>query len=136
MWIARDKSDYLCVYTEKPEKGSIQWQIPSNEGGMIVTIDSALFPEVKWVDEEPTEVDIVPKTNQSKKHEESKSIDWEQRRYETAKEAISAIMSNDDFYKQVLYEGAELNNRSIPHCIVKAAYAFADALIEELIKEE
>lgn len=94
MWIARDKTDYLYLYNIKPEKGNVQWQIPSNESGMITKIDSALLPEVKWEDEEPTEVDIIPKNNQREKHEESKSIDWEQRRYEIAKEAITAIMSN------------------------------------------
>ncbi len=60
MWIARDKTDYLYLYNIKPEKGNVQWQIPSNESGMITKIDSALLPEVKWEDEEPTEVEIVP----------------------------------------------------------------------------
>lgn len=35
------------------------------------------------------------------------AIDWEQRRYEIAKETVTAIMSNEDFYHQVLCEGAE-----------------------------
>lgn len=63
------------------------------------------------------------------------NIDWEQRRYEIAKEAISAIMSNEEFYNQVLYEGAQLNgSRIIPANISHAAVVFADALIAELKK--
>ena len=34
--------------------------------------------------------------------ERSDNIDWEQRRYEIAKETVTAIMSNEDFYHQVL----------------------------------
>jgi hypothetical protein len=64
-----------------------------------------------------------------------KEIDWEQRRYEIAKEAICAIMSNEEFYAQVLYEGAELNSRrNIPCSVTHAAVVFADALIAELKK--
>lgn len=66
----------------------------------------------------------------------NKPIDWEQRRYEIAKEAICAIMSNEEFYAQVLYEGAELNGRrGIPCNVSHAAVVFADALIAELKKE-
>ena len=36
----------------------------------------------------------------------SDNIDWEQKRYEIAKETVTAIMSNEDFYHQVLCEGA------------------------------
>lgn len=61
------------------------------------------------------------------------AIDWEQRRYEIAKESLVAIMSNDEFYAQVLYEGAQLDGRrGIPCNISRAAVVFADALIVEL----
>ena len=89
MWVARDKNGNLYLYSIKPEKGNVQWQIPANESGIIAKLDSELVPSVKWEDEEPTEVDIIPKTNQNEKHEKSKSIDWEQRRYEIAKEMLS-----------------------------------------------
>lgn len=64
------------------------------------------------------------------------AIDWEQRRYEIAKETVTAIMSNEDFYHQVLCEGAEHGQRQIQTNIARAAVIFADALIEELKKEE
>jgi hypothetical protein len=66
------------------------------------------------------------------KIDEVKSIDWEQRRYEIAKEAVTAIMSNEDFCAQVLYEGAQHGQRQIQINIAHAAVVFADALIEEL----
>lgn len=64
------------------------------------------------------------------------SIDWEQRRYEIAKETVTAIMSNEDFYHQVLCEGAVRGQRQIQTNIASAAVVFADALIEELRKGE
>lgn len=66
------------------------------------------------------------------KTDEVKSVDWEQRRYEIAKEAVTAIMSNEDFCAQVLCEGAEHGQRQIQTNIAHAAVVFADALIEEL----
>lgn len=64
------------------------------------------------------------------------NIDWEQRRYEIAKEAMTAIMSNADFYGQVLDQSAEKGQRQIQNSISEAAVIFADALIEELKKKK
>ena len=126
MWVARDKSSNLYLYNTKPEKGNVQWQIPSAEIGTIAKIDSALLPEVKWEDDEPLEVDIIPKNNQREKYEESKSIDWEQRRYEVAKSAMQgyciALGMNDD--------------NETYNDIAMGAIRVADALIKELRKEE
>lgn len=61
-------------------------------------------------------------------------INWEERRFQVAKEAITAIMSNPEFYEQALSEGDEEGKRSIPNSIVAAAVCFADALIDELKK--
>lgn len=82
---------------------------------------------------EPTEEKSEEKTN-GVKIDEVKSVDWEQRRYEIAKEAVTAIMSNEDFCAQVLFEGAEHGQRQIQTNIAHAAVVFADALIEELKK--
>lgn len=59
-------------------------------------------------------------------------IDWEKRRYEIAKEAMTAIMCNEEFYNQVLDVGAEKDCRDIPQNISKAAVILADALIKQL----
>lgn len=64
--------------------------------------------------------------------EPTPTVDWEQRRYEIAKEAMTAIMSNADFYEQVLYESAEKGQRQIQTSISIAAVIFADALVKEL----
>lgn len=64
------------------------------------------------------------------------SIDWETRRYEIAKEAMTAIMSNADFYGQVLDQSAEKGQRQIQNSISEAAVIFADALIAELQKKQ
>ena len=45
MYIARDKDGDLYLYKKQPVKYS----------------ESSLFPEVKWEDEEPTEVELVKK---------------------------------------------------------------------------
>lgn len=63
------------------------------------------------------------------------SIDWEKRRYEIAKEAIIAIMSNDDFYSLVLDVSRENGDREITKSVSKAAVTFADSFIKELKNE-
>lgn len=124
MWVARDKNNELYLYDTKPEKYSIQWL----SSGNIIKIDKHLCSEAKWVDRQPLEVEIVPKTNQREKHEESKSIDWEQRRYEIAKAAMVGELTAP------IIDGVD-SNPSITD-VAKWSVMLADALIEELIKEE
>ena len=92
--------------------------------GQVMEINHNLLSDVKWEDEEPMEVDIVPKVNQSKEDKESKSIDWEQRRYEIAKAATQgyciALGMSDD--------GETYNGIAI------GAIRVADALIKKLKK--
>lgn len=55
MWIARNSDNSLCLfYGSKPQKSIYSWN------GVIefIELDSSLFPEVKWEDKEPTEVDV------------------------------------------------------------------------------
>lgn len=54
MYIARDKIGKLYFHREKPYKFGSQW-INDN---FYFSIDSSLFPEVKWEDEEPTEIEL------------------------------------------------------------------------------
>lgn len=132
MWVARDKNGSLYLYEGKPTKYLNQWKA----NGDLIQLNNFSFPDVKWEDEEPLEVNIAPRTNQSEKHKESKCIDWEQRKYELAKESITAIMSNTEFYEQVLDEGREKGNRSITDNVAMAAVIIADAVIKELRKGE
>lgn len=55
---------------------------------------------------------------------EAKEIDWEQRRYEIAKDMLAAFLSNSC---QNIYAGP-------PDLQAKDAVEYADALIEELKK--
>ena len=57
MWLARDKNDDLYLFIDgKPEKVENLWL---NVDADFIQIDSRLFPEVKWSDEDPTKVKLV-----------------------------------------------------------------------------
>ena len=51
-YVARDKDGALYTYVIKPTKGSRVWLY----GGKYIWLPSELFPDVKWSDEEPTEI--------------------------------------------------------------------------------
>ena len=61
-------------------------------------------------------------------------IDWEQRRYEIAKEAMSGILSDEDsvWYACSSVEYSENEKHTYPKAISRYAVACADALIAEL----
>lgn len=62
MYIARDRCGDLCLFTGRPIKINERgyWQ-PSKTRLDCIKLASSLFPEVKWEDEEPTEVELVKK---------------------------------------------------------------------------
>lgn len=70
----------------KPKKEKFDWVIKNPEyADIYVEIDSNKFPSVKWEDDEPTEAYItLTEPQEQPKHE----IDWEQRRYELAKDLL------------------------------------------------
>ena len=81
VWLARDKSGELFLSSERPNKKENYW---GNEVQLaIFRLNSSLFPSVKWEDDEPTEAYITLAEQQEKKE-----IDWEQRRYEIAKDLL------------------------------------------------
>lgn len=51
LWVARDKESGLWAHTTKPTKHSKIW---GNDDDKCFNLDSELFPEVQWEDEEPT----------------------------------------------------------------------------------
>ena len=59
-FIARDKNGELYIYLgRKPYKAKFSWTLYSGEPDDFKKIpDKNVFPEVKWEDEEPTEVEI------------------------------------------------------------------------------
>jgi len=57
-WVARDEVADLYLYNEKPHKSDY---CPEWEGKCFKIDDFALFPQVKWEDEEPTKVELTIK---------------------------------------------------------------------------
>lgn len=55
-WVARDKDGMLYLYLAKPRKNQSKW-LPNIRFDFI-ELSREFFPEVKWEDEEPTEVTI------------------------------------------------------------------------------
>lgn len=113
VWIARDEDGGLYIYFIHPFKGKSkkEWRLPDfhNEDGVgAKRIDSDLFPSVQWEDDEPTEAYITLAEPQSEKEQpqpkQDQKIDWEQRRYEIAKDIISAQHGN---YPLTVEEGAD-----------------------------
>lgn len=64
MWVARNQDNSLFLFNKKPSKNlrRKRW-LPLNIN--FTEIDSSLFPEVKWQDKEPTEVELVIKNKQT-----------------------------------------------------------------------
>ncbi len=62
----------------------------------------------------------------------SGEIDWEQRRYEIAKDMMAAIMNNPDIAAGVACEPEP--REDIPATLAKLSLTFADALVGELKK--
>lgn len=58
LYVGRDEQNTLYLYTTKPTKSLAFWCTNSTD---ILKLDSNLLPEVKWEDEEPTEVELVIK---------------------------------------------------------------------------
>ena len=92
VWLARDKSGKLYVFSDIPKRLTIYWGTASFDN---LGLDCTKFPSVKWEDDEPTEAYITlaepqeqPKQDQPLPKQE---IDWEQRRYEIAKEMLPEI---------------------------------------------
>lgn len=121
VWLARDKDGSLYAYSiNRPVKFLDCWF--SSFSGYLGK--SKKFPSVKWEDDEPTEayITLTEPQEQSKPKQE---IDWEQRRYEIAKELMYKI------YRQkvaVSMQGQGIMLKDI----ADIAIAFADTLIKEL----
>ena len=56
-WVTRDEDGLLyLIFGRKPEKTAHSWYNWSKD---YYEIKASLFPEVKWLDEEPTKVKLV-----------------------------------------------------------------------------
>ena len=126
LWIARDEDGLLYLHFDHQLiKGNRQWRLLHSEadGGVdIIKLYSNLFPSVKCEDEEPTEAYITLAESQSKQEQK---IDWEQLRYEIAKEMLPVLYQQSAGIlkcgQSVTWEAA-----------VNIALNFADMLIAKL----
>ena len=122
VWIARDECGALFAFSNIPLKEINLWS-PGPDIN-IMELRSNKFPSVKWEDDEPTEAYI---TLAEPQEQSQPKIDWEQRRYEIAKEMMPVL------YRQgveVLKYGQSFEWKGI----VDGAVNFADMLIEKLKK--
>ena len=123
VWIARDKDGELNVYCSRPIKDTVAWRYSEKDWGAVeIGLERYKFPSVKWEDDEPTEAYIILAEPQEQPKQE---IDWEQRRYEIAKEMMPVL------YRQgveVLKYGQSFEWKGI----VDGAVNFADMLIKKL----
>lgn len=126
VWIGRDKSGSIFAFSERPNKYKCCWAFAPS-----MQLDKSIFPSVKWEDDEPTEAYITLAEPQEQPKQEQpmpkQEIDWEQRRYEIAKEMMPVL------YRQgveVLKYGQSFEWKEI----VDGAVNFADMLIEKLKK--
>ena len=120
VWIARDEDGGLYLHFDHQLiKGNRQWRLLHSEadaGVDMIKLYSNLFPSVKCEDEEPTEAYIALAEPQEQTKQEQ-TIDWEQRRYEIAKDILSAQHGN---YPLTVEEGTDF------------AVEVADMLIQKL----
>ena len=119
VWIARGKTGSIFAFSERPNKCKSYWAFAPS-----MQLDNSIFPSIKWEDDEPTEayITLAEPQEQPKPKQE---IDWEQRRYEIAKDMMPVI------YQQEV----SVSNRGqgiILKDIADIAVSFADMLINEL----
>ena len=131
VWIARDEDGGLFAFSNIPLKKRNIWS-PST-GINIMQLKSDKFPSIKWEDDEPTEAYITLAEPQEQRKQEQptpkQEIDWEQRRYEIAKEMMPVL------YRQGV-EVLKYGQKFEWDGIVNGAVNFADMLIEKLKKGE
>lgn len=122
VWLARDKDGELFVYSDIPIRCKNHWGYPT-----CFYIDKSMFPSIKWEDDEPTEAYITLAEPQEQP-KPKQGIDWEQRRYEIAKEMTYKI------YRQ-WGEDSNIEQFIMRTDIADIAVDFADMLISKLKNE-
>ena len=122
VWLARDKDNRLFAFSERPNKEKDIWKLEGNSVCMELSFRE--FPSVKWEDDEPTEAYITLAEPQEQSKQEQ-TIDWEQRRYEIAKEMLPVLYQQS---AEILKCGQSVTWEDT----VDGALNFADMLIQKL----
>ena len=121
VWLARDKDGKLYAHSKRPNKMKTYWE--NEVYAEIFRLNSSLFPSVQWEDDKPTEAYIT--LAEPQEQPQPKEIDWEQRRYEMAKEMMVEI------YRHKIAVSEPGQAIAIKD-IVDVAVLFADMLIQKL----
>ena len=127
VWIARDKDGVLFVYSSAPFKRECIWS-PQSPNINSMELKSDKFPTVKWEDDEPIEAYITlaePQEQPTPKQE----IDWEQRRYEIAKDVITTYVSKIGFDE---FDNNTPQQTETTMKIIELSIKIADALLGTL----
>ena len=121
VWIARDRSGSIFAFSERPNKYKCYWAFAPS-----MQLDNSIFPSVKWEDDEPTEAYITLAEPQEQSQQEQptpkQENDWEQRRYEIAKDILQSLVA--DIVVENVVDDKEM--------FAKYAINIADTLINEL----
>lgn len=96
-------------------------EIVDSLNGYTGVVYQCRFPKGKQVMISANKVDIT---------DYSPRIDWEQRRYEIAKAAMQANLSNPEILQFITKDGVPIER------VVKCSIQYADAIIKELKKGE
>ena len=88
VWVARDRNGSIFAFSERPNKHKVYWAFAPS-----MQLDKSIFPSVQWEDDKPTEAYITLAEPQPEQEQQTpkQEIDWEQRRYEIAKEMMPII---------------------------------------------
>lgn len=125
VWLARDKDGSLYAYSiNRPIKFLYCWFSSFS----VYLGKSKKFPSVKWEDDEPTEA-YITLVEPQEQPQPKKAIDWEQRRYEIAKEVLPVI------YRQGV-KALMCGQRLKWEDTVDGAVKFADMLINKLKEQD
>ena len=119
VWIARDKDGFVGGHKLKPDKMDGEWQ---DAGLQFLDVESWFnfdTTNIKWEDDEPTEAYITLAEPQEYPQTVKQDIDWEQRRYEIAKEIL--IKSHFEKKNTLLYDSE-----------IHSAISYADKIIDKL----
>lgn len=135
VWIARDECGAIFMHLEKPHKitdnvtGEVLGEWVSSSYGAF----SKEFSSIKWEDDEPTEAYITLAESQEQPKQEQptpkQEIDWEQRRYEIAKDVITTYVSKIGFDE---FDNNTPQQTETTMKIIELSIKIADALLGTL----
>lgn len=124
VWLARDKNGELWLYTSIPYRDDCEWFCKEP----CCKIDSSNFPSVSCEDSKATEayITLAEPQEQPKPKQE---IDWEQRRYEIAKDVITTYVSKIGFDE---FDNNTPQQTETTMKIIELSIKIADALLGTL----